>query len=995
MTTSTQQTRSLGEEQSSESATSTSVLQTIQHPQKGFILRQLAIILGLFRLATKRLLHHPGLSILALIGVILAVGLVTSAGFFAQAVDQVIMWRELSEYSQITNRPPFATRIYSASSEQVPLTLERAELLGQNVAETMTAEVGLPIREQRLQFDSGVMNLQPLPGDTKYGKRSLGKVHLIYIEDVAEHVNITEGQDIDEEGVSIGENSGQLDVWMPAILAEEMGVTIGETFELDTSRSETPFPIRLVGFWQATDSESPFWISNPDQTLSNHLLVRRSGFLENVDPFLGTQGRSVSWLLVFDELEVLPARARDYATGFERGETVILKYLPDARLTAPSVSLDKFVDRQTTLTTLLLGFNIPAFGFLLYFLILTSAIIAYWQRRETAIMVSRGMSRGSILYFTFIEELLLFIIGCPLGLLFGVLIARFMGDTVSFLSFVEREPLPISWHGINIPLTLFTLIVVLLARLIPAAGAAKMTVLEQERDVGRQMKPPFWYRTFLDLLLLIPTAYAYRQLADRGTLAVLVQDRPEDLFSDPLLILVPALFILSTSLIVMRIFPLLMRILDYAAAITPWPALYLTLRQLGRQGHSYINPLLLVIVSLALGVYTMSMAASLDQWLIDRIYYNSGTDISFEPFSETLLSGGNVGNSGTPSSNNVAVGADWIPPSDEFAALPGVNAATRVGDYRAEIQLASGTRSRALKDRFLAVDRVDFPSVAWFRGDFAAESLGSLMNRLALSPDSILVSQQFLTDNHLLIGDQIKIHVIVDAGASVIATFRIAGTYNYFPTVYDDQETIIGNLEYLFSYFGVTMPHNIWLRTETGVVGETVLQAVTTTGIESIKENDARGRIIEEQAKMERVGVFGTLSVSFLAAAVMAALGLLTYSYASLQERIYHFALLNAVGLKRGNIILQVFLEYALLTLYGAVGGVFIGSLAAELFVPLFRITGESGIPLPPLLPVIVQEEIIPLTVAFAVTMIVLELLVIASAIYQRLFQALRLGHQG
>ena len=146
---------------------------------------------------------------------------------------------------------------------------------------------------------------------------------------------------------------------------------------------------------------------------------------------------------------------------------------------------------------------------------------------------------------------------------------------------------------------------------------------------------------------------------------------------------------------------------------------------------------------------------------------------------------------------------------------------------------------------------------------------------------------------------------------------------------------------------------------------------------------------------MERVGVFGTLSVSFLAAATMAALGLLTYSYASLQERLYHFAMLRAMGLRRRQIVGQVFLEYAFLTAYGALAGVFIGSWAASLFVPLFRVTGEKGLPLPPLLPVIVQEEIFPLAVAFAGILILLELVVLGSALYRRLFGLLRLGHQG
>ncbi|MEZ4635093.1 MAG: hypothetical protein R2856_08995 [Caldilineaceae bacterium] len=52
---------------------------------------------------------------------------------------------------------------------------------------------------------------------------------------------------------------------------------------------------------------------------------------------------------------------------------------------------------------------------------------------------------------------------------------------------------------------------------------------------------------------------------------------------------------------------------------------------LGRQSH-YINPLLLVIVSLALGVYTFSMAASLTtngSWIASTTA--QGADVAFEP----------------------------------------------------------------------------------------------------------------------------------------------------------------------------------------------------------------------------------------------------------------------------------------------------------------------------------------------------------------------------
>src|SRR5690606_28617942 len=145
---------------------------------------------------------------------------------------------------------------------------------------------------------------------------------------------------------------------------------------------------------------------------------------------------------------------------------------------------------------------------------------------------------------------------------------------------------------------------------------------------------------------------------------------------------------------------------------------------------------------------------------------------------------------------------------DEFKMLPGVADATRVGRYITEINLPNGS----VEARFLAIDRVDFPNVAYFRDDFARESLGSLMNRLALTPDGILVSQEFLTRNTLRIGDRLNLLVIPDYGLSVRDQFTVVGVYDYFPTVYPSEITVVGNLEYINSFFGITMPHRIWFR---------------------------------------------------------------------------------------------------------------------------------------------------------------------------------------
>ncbi len=945
--------------------------------------RSLAFSVEVIRLAMLRLRYHFMLSILALLGVVLAVAIVSSAAFFAQGVDTVIMRQELAAYSKSAGQPPLSSKIFSTSSRTVPLTVKRVEELAAHVAATLAGEVGLPVRAQTIMMSSGLMHLRPSANDTRYSnKKSIADFGVAVISDVSSHLEIVEGAPL-EAVPEVSEAQIVLDVWMHAERTAKFGILIGDIFDLEGSDLVNPIQVRVVGSWRAKDPKNhDFWFNEPDVTLQDKLLVRRNDYVNLVEPGLSVGVRAANWYVILDETVAVPSAAHLYVDGFSKAVGVIKSYIPGAQLTTPSLSLAKFVGRQTTLATVLLGFNTPALAFLLYFLALTSAVIAYWSRRESAILLSRGMTRLGVLSGTVAEVLILIVIGLPLGLLAGLAVARGMGYTTSFLQFVWRSPLPLSFANLNFPLVLATLAVILLVRVWMAALVSGDTVVSQEREHARPLQGPFWYRNYLDLILVIPAVYSYQQLLQRGTFAALVKERPEEIFQDPLLIVAPALLSVVGSLLAMRIFPWLMRLLDWLAKRTSGLSIHLALRQLARYSQSYINPLLLVIISLSLGVYSHALAASLDQWLDDRISYRTGADLTFEPFDWALLS-----------DTNRAPGADWVPPPSVFATLPGVAAATRFGDYRTNIRLAAGD-AKVISGRFIAIDRVDFAKVSWFRSDFGGESLGAMMNRLAATPDGILVSEGFLRANNLRAGEKLEIYVLADGGASLTDTFTVVGTYRYFPTVYEQEEVaVIGNLEYINSFFGTTMPHNLWLKLKPGIRGKDVLESIPTTGIEAISVQNTAEILADERAKMERVGVFGTLSVGFLASALMAALGILTHSYSSLNERLFLFSVMRAIGLKRQQVLAQVGLEYALLIAYAGVAGVFIGSLATQLFVPLFRISGDPGKALPPLLPILDQTQVIPLVIGFTVSIILLEMLIILTAVYQRLAQALRLGH--
>jgi putative ABC transport system permease protein len=281
--------------------------------------------------------------------------------------------------------------------------------------------------------------------------------------------------------------------------------------------------------------------------------------------------------------------------------------------------------------------------------------------------------------------------------------------------------------------------------------------------------------------------------------------------------------------------------------------------------------------------------------------------------------------------------------------------------------------------------------VAWFRRDFAEESLGGLMNLLAQRPDGILVSEDALKGSPLRVGDPLSMQVTLGGNSGYEPKFTIVGTYKYFPTVYPDLPAAITNIDYLFSLTGGPVEHEVWLHMKPGAAVTDTIKAMDAMGVAPGGLSDPNALIREEQSKTERVGVFGTLSVGFLAASAMALAGLLINTYASLNDRLHSFAVLHAIGLQRRQILGQVLMEYIGITAYGAAGGAVIGMAAAVLFSPFFRIAGVQNAPLPPLLPVVPEDLIIQMAIIFAVVMIGLELFVITVALIRRLPRLLAL----
>jgi putative ABC transport system permease protein len=574
----------------------------------------------------------------------------------------------------------------------------------------------------------------------------------------------------------------------------------------------------------------------------------------------------------------------------------------------------------------------------------------------------------------------------------GVWLAQLMSQTRSFLNVggMSQEPLPILLSPTAWRYGLIGVALAIGALLLPALVASRHTIVTFRWERARALLRPLWQRYFIDLLILVPPLYGWYLLNQQGSIAFLSQG--DDPFANPLLFLVPALFCFALSLLFVRLFPLVMSGVAWLMERLPALTSLITFRQLARASNQYTGPLLLISLTLSLATFTASMALTLDDHLVDQVYYQLGSDLNLAELGENTQQQEQQtlpGQQAPPPANDENGARFLFLPVDAHLDVAGVRNATRVGDYAATSNLGGRQQS----GRILGIDRVDFPRSAFFRPDFAnAESLGSLMNRLALGPDQLLVSRSFLTRNSLDIGDPLRL-TIEAAGDFAEVPFTVAGVVDLFPTYYPDEGPLfVANLDYVHQAFGGQYPYNVWLETDGIRPKNDIVNDVRDLGIIVVTAADARETILDAQLAPERQGVFGLLTVGFLAAASLTVLGFLVYAVVSFQRRFIELGMLRAIGLSVGQMAGYLASEQAMVILVGMGLGTGIGVAASRLFIPFLQIGSGAAAQVPPFIVQIAWDQIVVIYAVFGAMFVAAVLVLIILLVRMKVFEAVKLG---
>jgi putative ABC transport system permease protein len=730
------------------------------------------------------------------------------------------------------------------------------------------------------------------------------------------------------------------------------------------------------------------------------LLTDGLNFERQVVPSLETPVDTAVWYQIFDGSRVRPANIGDLLDGVAAVEARVAALLNDTTLDASPVSnLEAYGETSSELSVVLTIFSLPIIGLILYFIALIAGMVVRREQSEIAILRSRGMARGQILTVYSLEGLLIGALGLVAGLLLGQWLASLMGRTQSFLvlapAVADDASLVTVISRDAILYGLLAIGLALLALLLPALTASRHTIISLRWQQARELIRPVWQRYYLDLLLLIPPIYGWYQLDKQGAVAAL--GTGEDPFSNPLLFLVPILFCFGLGLFLMRLFPLVMGILARLAARLPFTMPLMTLRQLARSTALYAGPLLLLCLTVSLAFFTASMALTLNRHLRDRVYYQVGADLNLAELGENTeetdqQSGAVPGQQqAEPTGDDEDDGgARWLfLPVSEHLRVAGVENAARVGDYSATANI--GGRQQA--GRLMAIDRYEFGQVGFFRPDFArGEPLGGVLNRLATYRSNVLVDRRFLAQNNLTVGDPLRLTVGA-AGDYAPIEFVVAGALDLFPTHYpQDGPFFVANLDYVHEGLSGTYPYSVWLSTDPAEAGQEIVEGVRAEGFAVVTARDSRALITSEQGRPERQGLFGLLSVGFLAAAALTVLGFLVYAVVSFQRRFIELGMLRAIGLSVGQMAGFLAGEQALLILSGLGIGTALGYMASVLFIPYFQVGSDKVALVPPFVVQIAWGQLGTIYAIFGIMFVVAVVVLSFLLVRMKIFEAVKLG---
>lgn len=930
----------------------------------------------MLRYILRKMISKKWLFIALLIGNILLTGIAASNPLYADAVMQRMLTDDMDAYLTKKNAYPGLVSVFFNGSVKKNGLIKENEAL----AHAVPADFGVPARMEVRRYFMSPMQNQPLieRDDAKISSIGLGA-----LEDVAAHARIVAGRMFDSERRA----DGTVEVIVSQRALVELNLLMGERREFPklTDTDGQPIVIEVVGVYDVSDVEDPYWVRSPssyksecllDFDLFNRLFVR-----EDLPVAL-----SGCWYELLDAEQMSARNAQAlYETALKYQEMGKNRQYLTVTVAFSDI-LKNHISQARRVRVTLWVLQAPIYILLAAFVFMVSRQILETEEAEISVLKSRGVSGRQILSMYLLQSCLLALAGTAAGVPLGALITQALGSANAFLEFVSRRALPVRVGRETALYALAAAAVSILAMVLPVRRYAKVSIVAQKQKKARRARP-FWQKAFLDVIALGTALYGLysfngqkAQLAER----ILAGEVP-----DPLLFLCSSLFIIGAGLVAIRLIPLFVSAVFRVFRRLWSPALYASFLKVLRQRANQDFIMIFLVMTIALGVFNAQTARTINDSAEENTRYVTGADVVLREKWES--------NADQVAENPSLDLIYYEPDYGVYQTMEGAASVCKVfTDANVSCSVPGGTLKKTL---LMAIDTDAFGRTAWFDASLLPHHINEYLNAMAQNARAVLVSANFRDEYGLKLGDVINYWNTDNESTRGI----IYGFVDYWPGyapftheksadgVYRETENhlIVANLSQVQDVMGVR-PYSVWVRAKDGA--QFLYDYAETSGTRYAVFEDVDAKIVEMKNDPMIKSLNGVLTVGFIVALALCFIGFLMYWILSIRQRTLQFGIYRAMGMRMREILTMLLNEQLCISVLSIAVGAAVGHLAAKLYMPLIQIAYASSDSYLPLRTSVDVSDTLRLLVIVAVMLIACMAILFTIIRRMKIAQALKLG---
>ena len=671
----------------------------------GFISRLITV----WPQVARRTLANWQLMSTVVVGVLLAAAIMAGTVIYFDALRELALKNALNKLS--VNDTNIALK-----SDRGPTTYAERDKVVAATEREIADRISWLLRDKTTGVKTATFFLsevgQEATADTDNPRAFFGHLPRLY-----DHVTLQPGGRLPGDGyVNAPGGEPTVEAIVPLEAANDLGVVVGDRLAAVPYWSDSsPFiHVVIAGTFTRNNPDDEFWYLNDKifnaatarsfQTLPFYLTER--AYYEGLGDTFRQLDSVFSWLLMVDA-NSLNARnatfARHSITAMEdRLSTNLFSYRQITELDEALFRYDvRLFFSKLPMFMILILISVV----ILYYVITLSSLVVEQQRGEIVLLKSRGSSAAQVLSVYVLEGVTIAILAIVVAPLLAAAVISLLGITPAFSDLSGGELLSVSLSPGAYMMSALGGLLSFAALMIPAIQASRMSVTTFRHQSSRPYTQPFYQRYYLDILLLIVGVLLLRQLSEQGS--VVAVGVFGEVATDQLLLAVPAVVLVASALVLLRLFPLFMRVSSALLSSFLSAGLVLGIWQMARNPTHYARLSLMLILMAGLGIFAASFGGTLQRSFSERALYSTGSDIR--------LVGALLNTRGQS-----------MPMRESYEDLPAVE------DVSLAFRGFGSDLSKLLADSYtmFAVEGEKIKEIGWFRDDFSESSMDSLLSTL-------------------------------------------------------------------------------------------------------------------------------------------------------------------------------------------------------------------------------------------------------------------------